>query len=175
MKESPLYTFTSHIKGGNAKVSIYPDRIDWIKPRGVSGGKATAGVLTYGLSLLATGVRKKSNSGAEMIPVKSISSVVTSREGIRYDKVSVITTGNTVDFRVSHSDAAKVKEILNQLIRGAHPAQQSGQSRPVSQVPPSSSQGDVMEQLAKLGELKAAGILTEEEFQSKKTELLRRL
>jgi hypothetical protein len=32
-----------------------------------------------------------------------------------------------------------------------------------------------MEQLRKLGELHQAGILTEEEFQAKKSELLRRL
>ena len=38
-----------------------------------------------------------------------------------------------------------------------------------------SPQAAVLEALAKLGELKAMGILTEEEFASKKAELLRRI
>jgi hypothetical protein len=37
------------------------------------------------------------------------------------------------------------------------------------------SQAAVLEALAKLGELKAMGILTEDEFTAKKTELLSRL
>ena len=40
---------------------------------------------------------------------------------------------------------------------------------------PGNQQTAVLEALAKLGELKAMGILTEEEFTAKKTELLRRL
>lgn len=53
---APLHEFTSHIQGKNAQVRIYPDRIEWEQKRGVSGGKLTAGVMTAGLSLLATGV-----------------------------------------------------------------------------------------------------------------------
>ena len=37
------------------------------------------------------------------------------------------------------------------------------------------SSGDAMEQLRKLGELRDAGVLTPEEFDAKKTELLSRL
>lgn len=37
------------------------------------------------------------------------------------------------------------------------------------------AQEDMMEQLTKLGQLKAAGVITEAEFESKKTELLGRL
>ncbi|BCW36061.1 hypothetical protein StoSoilA2_21170 [Arthrobacter sp. StoSoilA2] len=181
METQPFFTFTSHIDGKNAKVSVYKDRIEWIKPRGVSSGKLTAGVLTVGVSLLATGF-KNGKSGTEMIPVKSMSSVTTSRDGLLNSKVSVITSGNTVDFRVSHSEAAKVKEVLTQLILGTHPTQQSNESAPAPQAPAPqapatapAAQGDVMEQLTKLGELKAAGIITEAEFESKKTELLGRL
>ena len=176
METEPFFTFTSHIEGKNAKVSVYRDRIEWKRPRGVSGGKVTAGILTVGVSLLATGV-KDGKSGTEMIPVKSISSVTTSRDGLLNSKVSVITSGNTVDFRVSHSEAAKVKEVLTQLILGTHPTQQAGQSSPSPQAPsvPPATHGDVMEQLTKLGELKAAGIITEAEFEGKKAELLRRL
>ncbi|MFC0542023.1 SHOCT domain-containing protein [Kutzneria chonburiensis] len=41
--------------------------------------------------------------------------------------------------------------------------------------PPAAPQPDVMDQIAKLADLRAAGVLTDEEFQTKKTELLNRL
>lgn len=124
MESTPLHSFTSHIAGKNAVVTLYPDRIEWVRPRGVSGGKVTAGVLTLGLSTLATGV-KSGKSGSEMIPVRSISSVTTQRDGFSNSKVSVITSGNTVDFRVSHKEAEAIKATLTQLILGTHPSQSS--------------------------------------------------
>lgn len=122
METTPIHTFTSHIGGKNAVVSLYADRIEWAKPRGISGGKITAGVLTMGLSTLATGVRN-GKAGTEMIPIKTISSVTTKRDGPLNSIVSVITAGNTVDFRVSHKEAEIVKTALTQLILGSHPAQ----------------------------------------------------
>ena len=41
--------------------------------------------MTGGMSLLLTGVRRR--AATEMIPVRSIASVVTSRNGMLYDKV----------------------------------------------------------------------------------------
>jgi hypothetical protein len=41
--------------------------------------------------------------------------------------------------------------------------------------PPVQPQVDVMDQLAKLGQLRDAGVLTEEEFAAKKADLLGRL
>jgi len=112
---APLHTFTSHIAGKNAVVKIYANRVEWEKPRGVSGGKLTAGLLTGGLSLLATGV-KNGDSGTEMIPVKAITSVATKRDGFSNSVVSVITAGATVDFRVAHKEAATVKDTLTRLM-----------------------------------------------------------
>lgn len=110
----PIYTFVSHTAGKNARVRIYPDRVEWERDRGVSGGKLTAGVLTGGLSLLATGVRN-GKTGSEMIPASKITSVTTRRDGMLNTIVSVITAGNTVDFRVSHAEAKKVREVLAAL------------------------------------------------------------
>jgi hypothetical protein len=55
--------------------------------------------------------------------------------------------------------------------------QQAYQQQPVYQAPPpppapASGQGDVIAQLQKLGELKAAGVLTEEEFAAQKAKVL---
>ena len=41
--------------------------------------------------------------------------------------------------------------------------------------PPGAPPGDAMEQLKKLGELRDAGVVTSEEFEAKKAELLRRM
>jgi len=170
MQDQPLYTFTSHIAGKNAKVSIYEDRIEWAVARGVSGAKVTAGLMTAGLSMLATGV-KNGKAGSEMIPVKSMTSVTTKRDGMLNSKVSVITAGNTVDFRVSHTEAKIVKDTLTKLMLG----------QPVTPVPAAtqaaapSAPADVAAQLQQLASLRDAGVLTEDEFTAKKTELLARL
>jgi hypothetical protein len=168
MFEQPLYEFTSHISGKNAKVQIFPDRIEWNLARGVSGGKITAGLMTGGLSLLATGV-KNGKAGSEMIPVKSISSVTTKRDGMLNTLVQVVTSGNTIDFRVSHGEAAHIRGVLNDLIlRGPAPAFTHSAPAP-AQAP------DVAGQLAQLGQLRDAGVLTAAEFDAKKAELLARM
>jgi hypothetical protein len=173
MEQQPIYEFTSHIEGKNAKVSVYPDRVEWLKPRGVSGGKVTAGILTMGLSTLATGV-KNGKSGTEMIPVKSMSSVTTKRDGLMNTLVQVITSGNTIDFRVSHNEAKQVKEVLTQLILGSHPSQAVPQS-PAQPTVAVAAPTDIPAQLQQLAGLHAAGILSDVEFSQKKAELLSRM
>ena len=108
---APLLQFTSHINGKNAKVQVFPDRLEWSKA-GLSGGKMLAGAVTMGLSMLATGVR---NKDTEMIPVRAITSV-TSKKGMANTTVSVITSGNTIDFRISHGEADRLKSTLLQLM-----------------------------------------------------------
>ncbi|MFL2002001.1 SHOCT domain-containing protein [Microbacterium sp. A1-JK] len=165
-----LYEFTSHIAGKNAQVTVYADRIEWNRARGVSGAKMTAGVLTGGLSMLATGV-KNGKAGSEMIPVKSMTSVTVKRDGMLNSLVSVITSGNTVDFRVSHKEAETVKRTLTDLMLGNHPAQATPAAAPST---PAASP-DVPAQLQQLAALRDAGVLTEEEFTAKKSEILARM
>lgn len=177
MTEAALLTFTSHIAGKNAKVEIWNDRVEWELPRGVSAGKMWAGLATGGASLLVTGV-KNGRAGTEMIPIKNISSVLTKRDGFRNSIVSVVTTGNTIDFRVAHSEAANVKALLQQLILGRPQAA----TTPVSTAPaaapapaPAAPQVDVAAQLQQLDSLRQQGILTQDEFDAKKAEVLARI
>lgn len=178
MESSPIHVFTSHIEGKNATVSIYSDRLEWVKPRGISGGKITAGLLTAGVSLLATGV-KGGKSGTEMIPVKSINSVTTKRDGMINSKVVVVTSGNTIEFRVSHSEANEVKDVLTRLILGTHPSQLASSANAAAPAPTQTATAqqseDIPAQIGKLSELRDAGILTEEEFSQKKADLLGRM
>lgn len=169
MENNSLLAFTSHNEGKNAQVFIYKDRLEWEQPKGLSAGKLTAGLLTAGLSLAVTGVRG-GKQGSEMIPVKSMTSVTTEKDGLRFWKVRVIASGNTIDFRVTADDAKRVKETLTQLMLGSHPTQNEA-----AQPSNPSGQFDTAEQLSKLAALRDAGILTEEEFQSKKTDLLSRM
>lgn len=179
MVDQPLYTFTSHILGKNAKVSIYADRVEWAVARGVSAGKLTAGVFTGGASLLVTGV-KNGKAGTEMIPIKSISSVTTKRDGLINSFVSVITAGNTIDFRVSHKEAEIVKSTLTQLMIDGTPTPPPAEPESVAPPAPAPTNApgaapDLTAQLQQLAALRDAGILTEEEFAAKKAEMLARL
>jgi hypothetical protein len=126
----PLLRFKSKIEGKNADVAIYVDRIEWSKET-LSAGKALAAGATLGLSLLKTGTGGR-NMGTEMIPVKAVSSVTTKRDGLTVTRVTVIASGNTIDFRVPHAEAEGIKGVLTQLILGNHPAQQTAASPAVS-------------------------------------------
>ncbi len=174
----PLLQFKSHVDGKNADVSVYVDRIEWAKEGALgTGGKLALGAMTGGLSLLKTGMKGR-QQGSEMIPLKSISSVTTEKDGMRFTRVRVICSGNTIDFRVGHDEAARVKGLINSLVLGSHPAQQTATAPPPPPPPPPPTQAaapDVAQQIRKLGELKDAGLVTEEEFAAAKADLLRRL
>lgn len=170
METDALLTFTSHNEGKNAQVFVYKDRLEWAQAKGISAGKLAAGFVTGGLSLAVTGVRG-GKQGSEMIPIKSMTSVTTEKDGLRFWKVRVIASGNTIDFRVSPDDAKRVKEALTQLMLGSHPSQSQTSTLP----PATSSSVDITEQLSKLASLRDSGVLTEEEFQAKKADLLSRM
>lgn len=201
MDSEPLLRFKSHIEGRNSDVAVFADRLEWDQPKGWGStkGKAIAGAATLGASFLVTGVRGRRSTGSEIIPIKSISSITTQRDGIRFSKVRVICSGNTIDFRVSHEDADRVKALITSLILGdrpvAPPSTSSGQADwptgppssrstwpqtappqsaaapPPSPVAPPASTS-VADELRKLAELRDAGVLSDEEFASQKAKLL---
>ena len=109
-----LLEFTSHVSGKNARVAVYPDRVE-LRRGGLSVGKLTGAVMTFGASALVTGGVSKRDE--EMIPVRSITSV-TSKKGLTTTVVSVITGGNSIDFRVSHGEAKQLKDTLLRLMAG---------------------------------------------------------
>lgn len=93
-------SFKSHIDGKNADVMIHPDRIEWA------------------LEAPRLAVFKKQR-GSEMIPINRISSVATQKDGLRFTVVRVITTGNTIEFRVGHGQAQEIKALLSSLMLAA--------------------------------------------------------
>lgn len=106
METDPIYVFTSHVQGKNAKVWLYPDRIEW-KLEGSKIARYTAATMTVGLSLL--GGKK---AAVELLPMKMVSSVGMKRDGLTNSIVSVTTSGGSVGFRVSHAEAEKVRRII---------------------------------------------------------------
>ena len=114
MSELPMYSFTSHIAGKNAKVDVYQDHIEWTGGGGLSGGKLTAGVMTGGLSLLATGFKSKRKS-TDMIPIRAITGITTKRE-LTKTIVQISASGNLIDFRATHSDAEQFKSVVQRLL-----------------------------------------------------------
>lgn len=127
-----LLEITSHIDGKNAQVRVYPDRIEWERGKSVSAGKLTAGVLTGGMSLLATGVGTRKGAGVEVIPMRSITSVTQRRDTMANDVVSVITAGNTIDMRCSKAEAGRLRQMILDGISGRLDQSQA----PVRQAPP---------------------------------------
>lgn len=175
-KATPLLYFVSHIDGKNARVSVWPDRVEWDRKGLLStGAKAGMAVMTAGMSYLATGVTRKQST--EVIPVKSIMSVTTKRGLGLQTKLSVITSGNTIEMRISHKEAEQVRSVLMQLVSGTHPSQSASTpaAPPAPSTPATAQPVDVAAQLHQLASLRDAGILSEDEFAAKKAEILARL
>lgn len=182
----PLMHLKSHINGRNATVTIYPDRVEWRrKSIMTTGAKAALGVATAGMSLLATGVR--GTDEGEIIPIDQISHVSRKR-GMGLNTVVVLTTSaGDLELRVSHADADHVIELVNAIKRGDYKGQTVPTAVPAPQVPapapvipepaaPATPAGpSIMDQIAQLGQLHDAGILTDEEFAAKKADLLAKL
>lgn len=181
----PLMHLKSHINGRNATVTIYPDRVEWRrKSIMTTGAKAALGVATAGMSLLATGVR--GTDEGEIIPIDQISHVSRKR-GMGLNTVVVLTTSaGDLELRVSHADADHVIELVNAIKRGDYkgqpaptptPAPQAPTPAPIAPEPASATPvgSSIMDQIAQLGQLHDAGILTDEEFAAKKADLLAKL
>lgn len=153
MPEGALWRGISHEAGRNAIVTLYPDRIERTKP-------------TSRMSL--TGMLAGGPEDVEVIPTKSISSVQ-SKRGPWYHDVTIYASGNTIVLSV---DAAEAERLRGLIMAQVMPGSSHASSAPA----PSPASGDaVIEQIRKLGELRDAGILTPEEFEAKKAELLGRL
>jgi hypothetical protein len=171
---APIMEFTSHIDGKNAQVAIWPDRIEWTRHSGAAAatGRWTAAVATAGISLLKTGVKGKKETN--VIPIKMVQGVTTHRKGMRYTAVVVATASDSVEFHVHSKQAEEAKStILRLMLEGPEIA------APVSPAPQppaaEAAQPDVADQLRTLGELHQSGLLTDEEFATKRAALVEKL
>jgi hypothetical protein len=141
-----IFEGKSHDPGRNATVILYPDRIERIKERSAMSFSSA-------------------KQDAEVTAIRAVSSVQAKKEGF-WTKVTAYASGNNIDFRFGHDEAHRFRDAITNLIVN------QGQVAPAT---PAAAAPDVMDQLKKLGELRDAGVLTPEEFETKKAELLKRL
>lgn len=175
---APLYSFTSHIDGRNATVNVFIDRVEWERPRSISKGKMFGAVATLGMSAVA-GVKNNKTGGSEMIALKAITSVTMVRDGMMWTKISVIASGNTIDFRVTKGSADEIKGVLTQLVLGTHPAQTvtaataapvNAPAAPVAQPAPGGQ--SVPERLSQLDALLGQGYISADEHSARRAAIL---
>jgi hypothetical protein len=132
------------------------------------------------MSLAVTGVGKgaygvggKRKQGTEVIPIKAVTSVTTHRDGLINTIVSIATAAGAIKMRVHHDEAERAKKILTDLI--LQPSQQTVNVQFRAAQATSQPATPAMDAGAQLGQLRDAGVLTEDEFNTKKAELLARL
>ena len=142
MGNTPILEVESKDEGRNAKVRLYPDRIEREKPR----------------SRLSM---SSARQDFEVTPIRAVSSVQAVKDGLS-TKVIVFASGNTIEFRIHPHDAAhRFKDELTRLmLAGGSPA------------PAAAAPADRLEQLSKLADLKAQGVLSDEEFAAEKARIM---
>jgi len=167
---NPLLEITSHIGGKNARVTLWPDRLEWSR-KGVmsTGAKAGLAVMTGGMSYLATGLRGKQEG--ESIPIRSISHVQRGNSRMQ-DLVTIRSAAGDLEMRVSRGEANQLIDQLNALINGTHPALRAqAPVAPAPAVAPVATDGTA-QRLQELAQLHAQGVLTAEEFAAAKARAL---
>lgn len=113
-----IFRGTSRDEGRNATVTLYPDRIERVKQRS------------------RTSVRR-AHQDVEITPTRSVTSVQTTKAGMRTN-VTVYASGNNIEFRFDHGEAARFRDALTALITGAttQPAPHAAQRPPPRTDPP---------------------------------------
>lgn len=113
-----------------------------------------------------TGTFLKAGAGVESIPIDRIASVQCRNEGIRA-VVEIHGSGNSLTYRTDVITGSRIRAAIIDAMGTA------GQDTtpPATQAPAD----DAMAQLGKLKDLHSAGVLTDDEFATKKAELLDRI
>jgi hypothetical protein len=122
-QQGPLATFTSHIAGRNARISIWPDRVESVRP----GRLLTTNILlvvlaicTIGLALLAPSCRPRFSAlDSQMLPIRSIQSVSSHRETVHTLVTLTAGPNSTMEMRVSQSEAEQIESLIRKLMLGS--------------------------------------------------------
>jgi hypothetical protein len=104
----------------------------------------------------------KRGKAVEVIPISKISAVSTKKKLV-FELVQITTSGQVIEFQSDPYNAPKLKSKILELMNASTP---DTAGSPLT---------DPSEQLVKLSDLHKAGVITDEEFAAKKTELLKRI
>ena len=103
---------------------------------------------------------------SEDFPLEKVSSVQWS-SGLALGTITIFASGNKTELKnVNKDDGKEIVDVVRARVTGpkATPPTTAGTAHP-----------DIIGQIKQLGELKDAGVLSQQEFETKKAELLRRL
>jgi hypothetical protein len=111
------------------------------------------------------------SKATEDFPLEKISSVQWS-SGLASGTITIFASGNKAEIKnVNKDDGKSLTDLLRAVITGQAAVGARADESPTG----GSSSEDIFDQLRKLGELRDAGIVTAEEFEKKKAELLSRM
>lgn len=110
------------------------------------------------------------SQSSEDFPMDKVSSVEW-RSGLVQGEIVIFASGNKTEIKsVAKDDGKQIVDTIRHRISA--PSDGLPSARPSSET--STAAADPIEQLRKLGELRDAGVLTPEEFEAKKADLLKR-
>lgn len=105
----------------------------------------------------------RKGKSSEIIPISKISSIQSHRK-VLWEVVEIGTTGTKIEFKSTFVMAPKIKQLVLELMSGQEGSRTEGDLS-----------DDIATKIKKLADLHQAGIITDDEFQSKKTDLLNRM
>jgi len=132
------------------------------------GGQGLVVLTDRRLMFIKEGVMR---SKSEDFPLEKMSSAQWS-SGMLTGKVTIFASGNKAEIGgVNKADGKRIVDNLRARLSSPQPAPPG----PAAPAGPPAAETDPMEQIRKLAELRDAGILSNEEFESKKAEILGRI
>jgi hypothetical protein len=146
--QTEALTGVSHEAGRNAIVTLLSERIERVKSRSLAS-------------------LSSSHQDVEVTPLRNVSSVQAKKDNVLWTKVTVYAVGNNIDFKFTHDEAKRFTAEVQRLLLAPPPT-----AAPASSIPPPNT---AIDDLRALAELHTAGVLTDDEFASKKPELLSRM
>lgn len=153
--ERPLLKFVGHVNGREAEVSVHEDRVEWAAIPAETGAEE---------ELTGRRADRRARNEHGTLLLSAVSSVTVWRATSKSAVVGVTATDVALEFRVAHESATGLADELNRGML-AHAATGAG-----AFIPGPRAAAD--DQIRTLGVLYAAGLLTDDQFEAERSELL---
>jgi hypothetical protein len=142
-------------------------RPEWPRSSGWAANRTGGG--TFFVTDRRVGIFTKKLGGHDLIDFAyGLLTSVQYKKGISFGEITLLAAGDSAHFRMIPKAAAEdIAQTIRHSMAAAHDRPGAG---PVTEAAPVS----VADEIAKLGELKTAGLFTEEEFAAEKARLLGR-
>jgi len=180
--ETPLLQLNVKVNAKPAILAVFNDRFEvaGLTTGQVSGGKIALGVMTGGVSLLATGVGKGSYgrgvSGGDVrdvtvVSLREVNKITRKRASKKKDLLTVLTAGDAWNFEVTADQAQQLQAVLQNSMNSLHAAAHSAPAV-VAVAPGTPREKTAIEKIHELTELYQSGILTADEYAQAKSNAL---